>query len=648
MASCGPRAVMKKSSLQSSIALSLFAAVALPQAYSAESIERSTITQVVRDVAVLTPAAKAKKSAKVNDVFTAPEIIKTGADSRAEMVAPDQTVTRVGANTLFSFEPQSREINLQKGSVLFNSPSGKGGGTIKTAAATASVLGTTLIVVTTQNGGFKALLLEGHGVVKSNGKSRSLTAGQMVYVLPGGVLSGVLNFHLAEQVGVARLVTGFKAPLPSQEKIEAAVAKQEAQIAKGQLVTTGLLASDSPTQAFKVDNTVARDVNGAQERSAQRIANSAQAGITDAVIAQPQLQMDRVFTAATGAPDFLSGGGVAADFLPPDYSIYIARNTTVRTPTIDLSPYPNTFLFYSTGDFIVEQSVSITGGTESVDILTLGTLKLAPGAYIDIDAGNASIFVLGANVVTDSTAPLRSPLVITGGGIRTTGNLSLFASDFDLERGVLVAQGGSIVASALLDFKAVGLGANAPQFIAPQSISLFAGRDMDISRSVFSTLDTNLDARNNLTLDTVAFLTAGGPALNTTLSAGNNLDLSTVAFRSQNVSLDAQKMRLTQVGFFPGTTVPGSASLTASGAMQLVGVNFQMQSVALEARTMALTNVAFAARSSVTLRSQTGLLALRPNTGRPVELGKVNFIQNVTYGGKPAQNFIDRGITLTK
>ena len=446
---------MKKSSLQSSIALSLFAAVALPQAYSAESIERSTITQVVRDVAVLTPAAKAKKSAKVNDVFTAPEIIKTGADSRAEMVAPDQTVTRVGANTLFSFEPQSREINLQKGSVLFNSPSGKGGGTIKTAAATASVLGTTLIVVTTQNGGFKALLLEGHGVVKSNGKSRALTAGQMVYVLPGGVLSGVLNFHLAEQVGVARLVTGFKAPLPSQEKIEAAVAKQEAQIAKGQLVTTGLLASDSPTQAFKVDNTVARDVNGAQERSAQRIANSAQAGIADAVIAQPQLQLDRVFTAATGAPDFLFGGGVAAA-LPPDYSIYIARNTTVRTPTIDLSPYPNTFLFYSTGDFIVEQSVSITGGTESVSILTLGTLKLAPGAYIDIDAGNASIFVLGANVVTDSTASLRSPLVIMGGGIRTTGNLSLFASDFDLDRGVLVAQGGSIVASALLDFKAVG------------------------------------------------------------------------------------------------------------------------------------------------------------------------------------------------
>ena len=638
---------MKKSTLQSSIALSLFAAVILPQAHSAESIERSTITQVVRDVAVLNTSAKAKKSAKVNDVFTAPEIMKTGADSRAEMVAPDQTVTRVGANTLFSFEPQSREINLQKGSVLFNSPTGKGGGTIKTAAATASVLGTTLIVVTTQNGGFKALLLEGHGVVKSNGKSRSIAAGQMVYVLPGGVLSGVLNFHLAEQVGVARLVTGFKAPLASQEKINAAVAKQETQIAKGQLVTTGLLASDSPTQAYKIDNTVARDVNGAQERSAQRFVNSAQAGIADAVIAQPQLQTGRVFTAATGAPDFLSGGGVAAD-LPPDYSLYIARNTTVRTPTIDLSPYPNTFLFYSTGDFIVEQSVSITGGTESVGIFTLGALKLAPGAYLDIDAGNASIFALGANVVTDPTAPLGSPLVITRGGIRTTGNLSLFASSIDLERGVLVAQGSGIVASTSTDFTAVGLGADVPQFIAPQSISLFAGRDMDISRSFFSTLNTNLDAQNNLTLDTVAFLTAGGPALNTTLSAGNNMKLSTVAFRSQNTSLDAQNMRLTQVGFFPGDTVNGNANLTATGAMQLVGVNFQTQNVALEARTLALTNVAFAAQSSVTLRSQTGLLANRPNTGRPVELGKVNFIQNVTYGGKPAQNFIGAGIRLTK
>lgn len=590
-----------KRALHSSILLSL----TLTGFATAANIESSTITQVVKDATVLQPATKGKKPARVNDIFSVPNVLRTGADSRVEMIADDQTVTRVGANTIFSFEPQKREINLEKGSVLFNSPTGKGGGTIRTAAATAAVQGTTLIVVTTQNGGFKTLLLEGRGIVKSNGKTRSISAGQMVYVLPGGDLSGVLNFHLAEQVGVARLVTGFKQPLPSQEKIEKAVAKQEAQIAKGQLVTTGLLASESPTQAYKVDNSIALDVVREQRRAQQQgIANSAQAGIADAVIEQPQLQRDRVFSAVTDAPPiFGPGSGVAQD-LPPDYSLYIARNTTVRTPTIDLSPYAGTFVFYSTGDFIVEQSVSITGGSESVGIFTLGTLKLAPGAYIDIDAANTAIFALGAGVATNPDALLGSPIELTGGGIRASGNLSLYGSSIDLNRSVIASQTGGAIVSSAGDIFATGLGSSAPQFVAPEAVTLFAGRDIDIAESVTSAPAVTFSAQNDMRLTNVAFLTSGGPANNVSLTAGNAMTLTNVAVNAQNI--------------------------------------------ALQARTVALTNVAFPELSKVTLRSETGLLAQRPNTNQPVELGKVNFVRGVTYGGSPAQNAIDRGITITK
>ncbi len=592
-----------KSILHSSIALSIAAAVTFTNPASAADIERSTITEVVKDATVLLRATKGKKAARVNDVFGVPDVLRTGSDSRVEMIAEDQTVTRVGANTIFSFEPQKREINLQKGSVLFNSPSGKGGGTIRTAAATAAVQGTTLIVVTTQNGGFKALLLEGRGSVKSNGKTRSIGAGQMVYVLPGGDLSGVLNFHLAEQVGVARLVNGFKAPLASQDKIDKAVAKQEAQIAKGQLVTTGLLASDSPTQAYKVDPTIAFDVVRSPER-AQRIVNSGQAGLADSVIAQPQLDLDRVFSALTDAPPVLGpGSGIAGD-LPPDYSLYIARNTTVRTNAIDLSPYLGTFLFYSTGDFIVEQSVAIGGGPESVGIFALGTVRQVPGAFLDIDAANASVFALGLDAAEAGGAVVGSPLAFTGGGIRATGNLSLFAASFDLNQSVLGSQTGGVIASASTDFTAFGLGASAPQFVAPKSVTIFAGRNIDITNSVTSVLNSDFTAGNNMTLTNVAFLTSGGPAQSVNLSAGNLMSLTNVAL--------------------------------------------QAQSVALDARTVTLTNVAFPALSNVTLRSETGLLATQPNTGRPVEVGKVNFIQNVTYGGSPAQNAVGSGISISK
>src|SRR4030095_7012480 len=98
--------------------------------------------------------------------------------------------------TLFSFEPNSRQIDLQRGTILFQSPSGKGGGNIRTSAASAAVLGTTLIVTTTKNGGFKVLLLEGKGRVKSaDGSVRLLKGGQMVYALPGGKLSNTLEFR---------------------------------------------------------------------------------------------------------------------------------------------------------------------------------------------------------------------------------------------------------------------------------------------------------------------------------------------------------------------------------------------------------------------------------------------------------------------
>ena len=42
-----------------------------------------------------------------------PDILKTGPQSRAELVAEDETVTRVGANTIFSFDPASRTIDLR-------------------------------------------------------------------------------------------------------------------------------------------------------------------------------------------------------------------------------------------------------------------------------------------------------------------------------------------------------------------------------------------------------------------------------------------------------------------------------------------------------------------------------------------------------
>jgi hypothetical protein len=54
----------------------------------------------------------------------------------------DGTIVRIGQNTIFSFEANTRTMNLKKGTFVFYMPKGKGGGTIKTPSFTAAITGT--------------------------------------------------------------------------------------------------------------------------------------------------------------------------------------------------------------------------------------------------------------------------------------------------------------------------------------------------------------------------------------------------------------------------------------------------------------------------------------------------------------------------
>src|SRR5665213_3819850 len=116
------------------IALMLLGGFMSPSISSAIDLKQSKFTQVVNNVEIIT-ADKALHSAAINDIFSMPDVLRTGPDSRAELEATDGTITRVGANTIFSFEPASRTIKLEQGSLLFHSPHGKGGGTIQTGSA---------------------------------------------------------------------------------------------------------------------------------------------------------------------------------------------------------------------------------------------------------------------------------------------------------------------------------------------------------------------------------------------------------------------------------------------------------------------------------------------------------------------------------
>src|SRR5947207_10900829 len=207
-------------------------------------LTESTVTEIIKEVNLLPVNAAAASPAKLKDVVKAPDRVRTGAESRTELTAPDHTITRIGANTAFSFETKERVLNLEKGSLLFHSPKGAGGGTIKSGGASAAVLGTTLMVAATANGGFKVIVLDGQGrVTLPNGKRVNLNAGQMVFVLPvGGGFSDVLDINLAKLVAGSLLVKGFSHELPSLARINMTIQRQNYRLIVGRAVDTGMSA----------------------------------------------------------------------------------------------------------------------------------------------------------------------------------------------------------------------------------------------------------------------------------------------------------------------------------------------------------------------------------------------------------------------
>jgi hypothetical protein len=313
---------------------------ACPAPGSNIDLKESKFTQVVNDVQVISPADNSKHSAVVDALFKMPDVLRTGAASRAELVAEDHTITRVGANTIFSFDEANRAIDLKQGSLLFNSPKGKGGGSIHTAAATAAVLGTTIIVVTTPNGGFKVLTLEGTTDVRfKSGLRRTVGAGQLIFVLPGGIPGPVVAFRLDRQVGGSLLVKGFKEKLPSLSRIDAAIEKQIKLIASGKAQDTGLLVGDQATSTGVLVISPISQINGSLNPSAG-FAGVTNNGLPPGFVVPTGLTFNGRGFVTPGGFTFSSPGGsnappITAAAAPAAATVGSANDVSITSSTLD-------------------------------------------------------------------------------------------------------------------------------------------------------------------------------------------------------------------------------------------------------------------------------------------------------------------------
>jgi hypothetical protein len=227
-----------------------FAAPLVPGA----DLSQATVRQKV-NVVTLAPHPNAgfhpvSEGALVRD----DNVVRTGAESRAELQFTDLTLARLGANAIFSFDAATRVLECERGAVLFSKPAKSGRIEIRSAAVSAAITGSTGFISNTVGASGKKTrqarveeattvlgMLEG----KLNGTSSwrdgrgrehtfhfSLGAGEMLVAQPGQS-PAVVQFDIPRFLKTSPLVKGFKGNLHNQAELAKAVANYEADQRRG-------------------------------------------------------------------------------------------------------------------------------------------------------------------------------------------------------------------------------------------------------------------------------------------------------------------------------------------------------------------------------------------------------------------------------
>ena len=654
----------------------------------AMDLKQSKFTQVVNEVQVISASDKSTKTAVVNSIFSVPDILRTGPNSRAELVADDQTITRVGANTVFSFDPANRTIDLQKGSLLFHSPKGRGGGTVRTGAATASVLGTTIAVTTTPDGGFKILVLEGRAEVKFlNGLAQHLSAGQMTFVLPGGGISPIIVFRLDANTKGSKLINGFNHPLPSWNKIEDEINNQTRLIQKGRAQDTGLIVGDKATasQVQALDPSVIQNYfnhlttyqplpSGRGYLSIDGFLvepHSLAEPASDALFPAWALSVNSDVTSAnlnafhtfasTGPFDItLPGQDVYNHFLANPFSGYFARNINFKTRSVDLTPFSSfsSFNFLAAQNLILSGSLDFIASPLRLNLTAGGQILLAPGSTLSDSTGNLRLNSFGsmhfnnANILTSAGSiqlNTLSDLSLVNGSIH-----SAYDSFFSASQGITIngTQIQSDLAAARLSSDSTillnnatlngGIGvqvfgnddvtANNCAISAPgatASLTSFSS-SLYVNGGTVTANYTPLFANNDVNISGAAinaatvYVNAGGSI---TMNAGAAIAAATVTLNAgDGILLDNVTMTASSPSSSLNIMARNTASLgSATHTLDLTSFT----ALNITAHTINLLNVSFGAGSNPNLTCATGNWAFN-STPLP---GYVNFLGGVTYGG---------------
>ena len=213
-------------------------ALALGIGLAVKADQPAKVTEVVNDVEHGSKKS-GKAPASVGTAVHDGEFLETGSKSRAAMLLPTTSVTRLGSNTVFNYFVESNTIDLEEGTILFCKPKTAQKLNITTAGISAGITGTTGFVSIHEVKGkttYTLGIIEGHAFASAKDSPPfPLGSGDILQFTPGSKPFS-FSFDIPRFVKSSPLLKGFKGTLPNQGAIDHALAEYADDVSRGFIV----------------------------------------------------------------------------------------------------------------------------------------------------------------------------------------------------------------------------------------------------------------------------------------------------------------------------------------------------------------------------------------------------------------------------
>ncbi|MGB8170203.1 MAG: FecR family protein [Chthoniobacteraceae bacterium] len=200
---------------------------------------------------VASPLDAPRLSRRVNAVAfdRAGDGFHVGPGSRAELRIPDGTLARLGAETVLRFRRGTRELKLERGTLLLEVPGFCGGARVRAGALTAVCGAGTFLLEHLPSQSLKIVVLEGDARVAASGflgDSLVIAPGKMLITATDvKIIPDPVDVDLGTLVKTSALLN--EAPLASRPRIEREIARQAGALRGQRLIPTNLAIVGSGT-----------------------------------------------------------------------------------------------------------------------------------------------------------------------------------------------------------------------------------------------------------------------------------------------------------------------------------------------------------------------------------------------------------------